>query len=175
MPNWTSNSVLFVGKEKQLKTLQTMLKSKDNEFDFNNIIPMPKELEGTVSGSESAKPDWQKEQSQKLKAKYGVDNWYDWTCSNWGTKWNAVDTEVEQRDGALMYVSDTEALQRDGALMYRFNTAWDCPRQIVVALLRMKKTILKDINISWECVHEDGAEEETILDIEVDYEIEQSS
>tara|TARA_R100000908_G_scaffold27851_1_gene12780 strand:- start:31 stop:513 length:483 start_codon:yes stop_codon:yes gene_type:complete len=160
MPNWTSNSVLFVGKEKQLKTLQTMLKSKDNEFDFNNIIPMPKELEGTVSGSESAKPDWQKEQSQKLKAKYGVDNWYDWTCSNWGTKWNAVDTEAEQRDGTLMY---------------RFNTAWDCPRQIVVALLRMKKTILKDINISWECVHEDGAEEETILDIEVDYEIEETS
>ena len=34
---------------------------------------------------------------------------------------------------------------------------------------------LKDINISWECVHEDGAEEETILDIEVDYEIEESS
>ena len=160
MPNWTSNSVLFVGKEKQLKTLQTMLKSKDNEFDFNNIIPMPKELEGTVSGSESAKPDWQKEQSQELKAKYGFDNWYDWTWSNWGTKWNAVDTEAEQRDGTLMY---------------RFNTAWDCPRQIVVALLRMKETILKDIKISWDCVHEDGDEEETILDMEVDYEIEETT
>jgi len=160
MPNWTSNSVLFVGKEKQLKTLQTMLKSKDNEFDFNNIIPMPKELEETVSGSESAKPDWQKERSQELKAKYGFDNWYDWTCSNWGTKWNAIDTEAEQRDGTLMY---------------RFNTAWDCPRQIVVALLRMKETILKDIKISWDCVHEDGDEEETILDIEVDYEIEETT
>ena len=34
MPNWTSNNVLFVGKEKQLKTLQTMLKSNDNEFDL---------------------------------------------------------------------------------------------------------------------------------------------
>ena len=39
MPNWTYNSVLFVGKEKQLKTLKTMLKSEDNDFDFNNIIP----------------------------------------------------------------------------------------------------------------------------------------
>ena len=37
MPNWTSNNVLFVGKESQLKKLQTMLKSDDNEFDFNNL------------------------------------------------------------------------------------------------------------------------------------------
>ena len=38
------NNVLFVGKEKQLKTLKDMLKSKDNDFDFNNIIPMPKNI-----------------------------------------------------------------------------------------------------------------------------------
>ena len=55
MPNWTSNNVLFVGKENQLKTFQTMLKSNDNEFDFNNIIPMPEELKDTVAGSENAK------------------------------------------------------------------------------------------------------------------------
>jgi len=42
-------------------------------------------------------------------------------------------------------------------------------------LLRMKETILKDIKISWDCVHEDGDEEETILDIEVDYEIEETT
>ena len=65
MPNWTSNNVLFVGKEKQLKTLQTMLKSADNEFDFNNIIPMPEELKDTVAGSENAKPEWQKKQSKQ--------------------------------------------------------------------------------------------------------------
>ena len=44
MPNWTYNTVVFEGNEKQLKTLKTMLKSKDNEFDFNNIIPMPKNI-----------------------------------------------------------------------------------------------------------------------------------
>ena len=159
MPNWTSNNVLFVGKEKQLKTLQTMLKSNDNDFDFNNIIPMPEELKDTVSGSESAKPEWQKEQSKQLKAKFGADNWYDWACDNWGTKWNSVDTEVEQRDGTLIY---------------RFNTAWDAPRRIALQLLRMQKTILQDINISWECVHEDGAEEETIIDMEVEDDIPQN-
>ena len=64
MPNWTSNSVLFVGKEKQLKTLQTMLKSKDNEFDFNNIIPMPKNIFRGNLGKEE-------------EEKYGKNNWYD--------------------------------------------------------------------------------------------------
>jgi hypothetical protein len=38
----------------------------------------------------------------------------------------------------------------------------------------MQKTILQDINISWECVHEDGDEEETIIDMEVEYDIQTS-
>ena len=156
MPNWTSNNVLFVGKENQLKKLQTMLKSADNEFDFNNVIPMPNELSDTVSGSENAKPEWQKKRSQELISKYGADNWYSWSIENWGTKWNAIDTEVEQRDGTLIY---------------RFDTAWDAQRYIAEALLRMQKTILQDINISWECIHEDGNEEETLIDIEAEYDI----
>ena len=147
MPNWTSNSVLFVGKEKQLKTLQTMLKSKDNEFDFNNIIPMPKNIFRGNLGKEE-------------EEKYGKNNWYDWSIDNWGTKWNACNTEVEQRDGTLMY---------------RFETAWDCPRNIAYQLLRMQKTILQDIKISWDCVHEDGDEEDTIIDIEAEYVIEETS
>ena len=120
MPNWTYNNVQFIGKtEDNVKQLQTMLKSDDNEFDFNNVIPMPNELSDTVSGSENAKPEWQKEQSKKLKAKYGADNWYDWSINNWGTKWNACNTEVELNENVLNYT---------------FETAWDAPREIVRAL-----------------------------------------
>ena len=159
MPNWTYNNVLFVGKKKQLKTLKTMLKSENNDFDFNNIIPMPEELKDTVSGSESAKPEWQKLKSKELKEKFGADDWYNWSINNWGTKWNSVDTEVEQRDGTLIY---------------RFNTAWDAPRRIALQLLRMQKTILKGISIEWNCTHEDGNEEETIIDMEIEYDIPQN-
>jgi len=147
MPNWTANNVLFVGKRKQLETLKDMLKSNDNDFDFNNIIPMPKNIFRGALGREE-------------EEKYGDNNWYRWSIDNWGTKWNAVDTRVELKDGSLYYT---------------FDTAWDCPREIVDALMRMKKTILKDIKISWECIHEDGYEEETIVDIEEDYEIEETS
>ena len=146
MPNWTANNVLFVGKEKQLKTLKDMLKSDKNDFDFNNIVPMPKNIFRGPLGREE-------------EEKYGDNNWYRWSIDNWGTKWNAVDTRVELKDGSLYYT---------------FDTAWDCPREIVNALMRMRKTILKDIKISWECIHEDGYEEETIIDIEEDYEIEET-
>ena len=140
MPNWTENNVLFVGKKKQLKTLKNMLKSKDNDFDFNNIVPMPKNIFRGNLGREE-------------EEKYGDNNWYRWSIDNWGTKWNSVDTRVEENGSTLSY---------------NFMTAWDCPREIVNALMRMRKTILKDISINWDCVHEDGNEHEVIVDIEVD-------
>ena len=138
MPNWTANNVLFVGERARLETLKDMLKSKDNDFDFNNIVPMPKNIyRGSLGTVE--------------EENYGQNNWYHWSIDNWGTKWNAVDTRVELNDESLYYT---------------FDTAWDCPREIVNALMRMRKTILKDIKISWECIHEDGYEEETIIDID---------
>ena len=140
MPNWTENNVLFVGKKEQLNTLKTMLKSKDNDFDFNNIVPMPKNIFRGLLGREE-------------EEKYGKNNWYHWSIDNWGTKWNSVDTTVEENGSTLSY---------------NFMTAWDCPREIVNALMRMRKTILKDISINWDCVHEDGNEHEVIVDIEVD-------
>ena len=149
MPNWTYNNVQFVGKtEDSVKKLKELLKSKDNDFDFNNIIPIPLALTETVSGSENAKPDWQKEQSEKLKKQHGFDNWYDWSIMNWGTKWNSCNTEVELNENVLNYT---------------FETAWDAPREIVRALEHMKETILKDISIEWNCEHEDGNEEETLI------------
>tara|TARA_R100000030_G_scaffold72765_1_gene56099 strand:+ start:325 stop:795 length:471 start_codon:yes stop_codon:yes gene_type:complete len=149
MPNWTYNSVQFVGKtEDSVKNLKRLLKSKDNDFDFNNIVPMPLALTETVSGSENAKPEWQKEQSEKLKKQHGFDNWYDWSIMNWGTKWNACDTNVELNKNVLNYT---------------FDTAWDAPREIAKALLHMRNTILKDISIEWNCTHEDGNEEEELI------------
>ena len=149
MPNWTYNNVQFVGKtEDNVKQLKELLKSKDNDFDFNNIIPIPLALTETVSGSENAKPDWQKEESEKLKKQHGFDNWYDWSIMNWGTKWNACNTEVELNENVLNYT---------------FETAWDAPREIAKALLHMRNTILKDISIDWYCEHEDGNEEEVLI------------
>ena len=91
-------------------------------------LPMPKDLDGSVSGSENLKPEWQKEKSKEFIEKYGVDNWYDWCCNNWGTKWGCYDNEV---DGGL----------------YTFTTAWSPPCDSII------EKLLNDIptfDFTWE-------------------------
>ena len=149
MTNWTENDITFVCKTKEgAEHLKLLLESKREKFDFNNIIPMPIELQGTVSGSENCKPDWQKEQSEELIKKYGHDNWRDWSVDKWGTKWNSMESKMTQTENVLTY---------------SFDTAWDAPREIILTLIELQKTILKDVKIEWECVHEDGNEFEQIL------------
>ena len=49
------------------------------------------------------------------KEKYGFDNWYDWRVANWGTKWNASDTNY---DGETIH----------------FDTAWSVPHPIIAKI-----------------------------------------
>lgn len=65
MPNWCYNDLTITGKPKMINKLLKQVKSDEQEFDFNNVIPMPN----------------------------GVD-WYSWCIDNWGTKWNACDVTV---------------------------------------------------------------------------------
>ena len=163
MPNWTSNEVRFksrINSKQQLSRLKKRLrgveylvelesgeKTKEwNDFDFNKIHKMPKALEDTVSPTR----DEDKVKAKRRLKKYGAENWYDWKCKNWGTKWNSVDTEI---------IED----ERDG-LTYSFNTAWDCPREVVEKLQHILDEELPFISIeSWGCVHEDGQEFEQII------------
>ena len=51
MPNWTENDITFVCKTKEgADQLKSLLESKEEKFDFNNITPMPIEIKETVSG-----------------------------------------------------------------------------------------------------------------------------
>ena len=82
MPNWVTNKVVIIGKAERITEIVALLKGEnDSNFDFTKILPMPAELEGTRSPSEKPNPF--------LIAKYGHDNWYEWSWANWGTKWNA--------------------------------------------------------------------------------------
>ena len=163
MPNWTSNEVRFksrINSKKQLTKLKKRLRGMEtikefpsnkeveqvNDFDFNKIVKMPKALKNTTSPTQ----DEDKEQAEKRLKKYGAKDWYDWNCNNWGTKWNSVDTEI---------IED----EKEG-LTYSFNTAWDCPREIVEKLQHILDEELPFISIeSWNCVHEDGQEQEQII------------
>ena len=163
MPNWTSNEVRFksrINSKKQLSKLKKRLrgveylvelasgeKTKEwNDFDFNKISKMPKALKNTTSPTQEGD---EKKAEQRLK-KYGAENWYDWACHNWGTKWNSCHTEI---------IED----ERDG-LTYTFDTAWDCPREVVDKLQEILDEEFPFISIeSWGCVHEDGQVFEQII------------
>ena len=121
MPNWTANNVLFVGKRKQLETLKDMLKSKDNDFDFNNIVPMPKNIFRGNLGKEE-------------EEKYGDNNWYRWSIDNWGTKWNACDVYIHEKQEDYFHVG--------------FSTAWSPPIPVIDALMEQHPNLNVEIEYS---------------------------
>ena len=139
MPNWTTNLVVISCSQSMREHVKEGLAGINEEeqeivFDFNKLIPMPDDIfRGNLGADE--------------REKYGNKNWYDWSCDNWGTKWPACDAEITAE-------TDTE-------IHYRFLTAWDAPRPIVDALRKKMKDDW-DATVEWDCVHEDGAEEETL-------------
>ena len=53
MPNWVVTEVVFKGNDEDIKRVLENVSSKDSQFDFNKLIPMPKSL-NIESGSQSA-------------------------------------------------------------------------------------------------------------------------
>jgi hypothetical protein len=109
MPNWCENNLTFSGDEEVIKRIKNWYDEyqQSGKMDvglFEFFYPMPKELELTTSPSP--------ERNQTLIEKYGSDNWYDWRCNNWGTKWDVSEIIIEDKDEDFLWLS--------------FNTPW-CP------------------------------------------------
>jgi len=145
MPNWTTNQLIIEGAGEKIRELLALIKGDDEVIDFHKIIPMPDILKNTVSGSctidgrqvtswyeDNSIADWnERDKTKRLftdeeKAglkKIGCDNWYDWCCNHWGTKWNACHSAIEN--------------EYEGFIEIRFDTAWCPPGPIVEALREM--------------------------------------
>lgn len=102
MPNWCSNTVTIQGSTKILSKVweEANRTNENNEVVglLQAMVPMPDELEGTTSPSDTS-------------------NWYDWRVSNWGTKWD-IDIEglefIDNGDGTAEIVGG-------------FDSAWSPP------------------------------------------------
>lgn len=144
MPNWCENRLEFSCETKaQADQIREFLSGDNGEIDFNNIKPMPEILRHTVKGGKTfdgethevwfcenpeanfndriERPLNDDDRAQLLEA--GSTDWYDWSCDNWGTKWNAA------------HIQDVE--QDSEYLVYRFDTAWSPPQPIIEALREM--------------------------------------
>lgn len=81
------------------RALSSLLNDAGN-VDFTYLVPEPANLEtGGCSGTHAP----------------GIVCWLSWNVENWGTKWNAYDTEVTPG-------------------LVRFDTAWSHPLPIIAAL-----------------------------------------
>ena len=137
MPNWCNNRVtVFSDDTESVKKIKEIFESKDSVF-----------------GKIIQEPDWkrlpkEKGEFPKVKQHFGKDGqlmfethefpdgknddrWYHWNISNWGTKWDACNVEIDYYD--------------DSQIEMRFDTAWSPPEPICKRLREM----FEDIHISW--------------------------
>lgn len=172
MPNNITNQITFGSDSAALAAFQRMLHDMRMEgqplgsFDFNKLLPMPKELD-IESGSrtdkglkliqeyhhaladlERQKPGlsfaeyelslrqceelYQKkriadpaawalgEQAYNNIQRFGCPTWYEWRNRNWGTKWNAYEFPLLEKDSHTM----------------EFFTAWNSIPKIITLLSR---------------------------------------
>ena len=106
MPNWCDNQVTITGSKSVIDKIEKIVKEEKGAGGLLNFFkPMPKELEDTTSPSSSA------DKPQPMVD--GFDNWYDWRCENWSTKWDVNEFYGVDRQG------DT--------ISFGFSSAWSPP------------------------------------------------
>ena len=137
MPNWCNNRVtIYSDNTETIEKTRKIFESK-----------------GKIFGQIIEEPDWrrlpnEKGEFSKLKQHLGKDGsvmfethefpdgknddrWYHWNISNWGTKWDACNVEIEYADESQIEIE--------------FDTAWSPPEPICERLREM----FQDVSISW--------------------------
>lgn len=194
MPNYIFNQATITGPQNELSRFQELVKTEDQDFSFQRIIPKPESLNITMSSdTEKAliyalwknyivenetipegvfpcvdeygfKGIWNPKTNlpadnwvvklceeynfacerftylQETNAdeamkfleigktalknilQYGAMTWYDWSCENWGTKWDAGDVSLNM---------GSEGIQLS------FQTAWSTPEPIWAKLAEL--------------------------------------
>lgn len=96
MPNWVTNRIVFHGNQENIDRVLQYIKGNGSMIDFNKIIPMPDNI-------------YRGDLGKRERELYGLNNWYDWSVANWGTKWNAQHSSLNNKNTLW------------------FDTAWSCP------------------------------------------------
>ncbi len=132
MPNNFVHDVSVLGPNEELKAFLEHF-NKNEDLDFQTIIPMPAILFGTVAGSFTNYRNF-------LAAKeVGHSNWYDWRLEHWGTKWNAYDCTL-----LIVPKSDVDSSEIN-RLRFQFTTAWSFPVPIFNRLAELHPSCVFEV------------------------------
>ena len=126
MPNHVTNILVVSGDADKRQAMFEAIKNDEiglGSIDFNKVIPAPDNIfQGNLGAAE--------------REKYGKNNWLDWNCANWGTKWNSYGYQGPPC---------TEK-EFDGATV-EFQTAWSAPTPVLIALAEKYPDL--DFEIKW--------------------------
>ena len=122
MPNWCDNQITITGPNSVIDKIEKIVKEESDDAK-NGLLqffhPMPKELLDTEAGP-VAKTKKEKQVRQVRKLEFGAENWYDWRCNNWGTKW-----EVNEFYGVdRQHLNDS---LDESIISFGFSSAWSPP------------------------------------------------
>jgi hypothetical protein len=143
MPNWSMNHLKVKGLPAEMADFYAVALCAQNEFTFANVFPLPTLLKNTISPTASAKNHPEAENSTpekcaRLIEAYGADNWYDWNCATYGSKWDVQDAVTKVQSNVLFEC--------------HFKTAWAPPYAFLENL--QKKFSNLDLALSY-CVEND--------------------
>ena len=101
--------------------------SKENDFDFRQLLPIPQEL------VETERQELSEEKKNEFIQKYGFYNSFDWRCENWDTKWNS---EVLTSWNYESELPEDGVIEKSGShqISILFNTAWCPPINLIFTL-----------------------------------------
>lgn len=118
MPNWCSNVVTLVHKDRIM--ISRAVKSAQKDALLNEFVPVPQALVDTTEGSYGDKL----EQARLMALRegnvktYGYSSWYDFAIGEWGCKWDISnggdDYKIKKVDNGY-------------SVMLYFDTAWSPP------------------------------------------------
>lgn len=123
MPNWVSNTLKVEGSYSDIEAVATQLAKPYTRKVFNHLTNQVETFnyEEPISFWNIIKPtDLEAYEDAEGKPQRGEGHWYNWNIKYWGTKWDACDAKIIDRDE--LYV------------VYTFNTAWSQPSPVIEAL-----------------------------------------
>lgn len=131
MPNYCVNELLITGELSFRRDFEEIARSETRVLDFNNFVPYPEEWrEGDEKWEEwwatsNAMDSIDREvfsQEHPQPKHYYSDVGYNWCISNWGSKWNSLES-----------CSDNNSKR----LIYKFDTAWSPPREVILVISKL--------------------------------------
>jgi hypothetical protein len=128
---WVGEKGDRVKVDRENRTIEEQL-SRESVLSFWNFItPADEELPyyygHKVKPGEEDDPDATPDERMAKALTFSGSDAYDWNVREWGTKWDASQSDLDQ---------DLDTLNDDDVLTYRCETAWSIPTPVFTAMIK---------------------------------------